>query len=160
MSVFKKVVEAHANARTEAEYAAAAAAAARSAAEAEFVAAFKSHVQSVAKPIFEEFAADAIAHGFPASVEDGEDGKANPFYSVRLIPEVGAKFGVNRSAECAYVIKGIVAEQKVEHASYFDQRPNKNGIKKGTFGIQSVNQSVLERELGEFLSSALKVRAA
>lgn len=160
MSVFKKVIEAHANAKSEAEHAAAAAAAARSAAEAEFVAEFKSHVQSVAKPIFEEFAADAIGHKFPASIEEGEDGKANPYYSVRLIPEVGANFGINTSAECVYVIKGIVAEQKVEHASYFDQRPNKKGIKKGTFGVQSINQSVLERELEEFLSSALKARAA
>lgn len=160
MSVFNKVVEAHAKAKTEAEHAAAAAAAARSAAEEQFVVEFKIQVQSVAKPIFEKFVADAIAHGFPATIEDREDGKANPFYSLTLIPVVGAKFGVNASEECGYVIKGIVIDQKVEHASYFDQRPGKNGIKKGSFGIQSINQSVLERELGEFLSAALKARAA
>jgi len=159
VSVFKRVVEAHAKAKTAAEHAAAAAAAARNAAEIRFATDFRSQVQSVAKPIFQEFVADAIAHGFPATIEDGEDGKGNPLHSLRLIPEVGAVFNSNRSNECVYAIKGLVTEQKVEHASYFDQRPGKNGIKKGTFGIQSINPSVLERELGEFLSSALKARA-
>ena len=161
MSVFNKVIEAHAKAKTKAEHVAAAAATARTAAETKFAAAFAEQIEQVAAPVFEEFAADAIAHDFPAVVENANDGAGNPIYAVKLVPETGAKFGVNASEEIAYSIRGIICEQKVEHTSYFDQRPNKKHcIKKGTFGIQSINTPVLERELGEFLSAALKARAA
>lgn len=161
MSVFKQIIEAHEEAKAIAEHEAAAAAAARTAAEAEFAAAFANQIEQIAAPVFKQFAADAIAHGFPAAVENAGDGRGNPVYIVRLVPEKGAKFGVNASEQIAYSIRGIISEQKVEHASYFDQRSDKKpGIEKGTFGIQSINTPLLERELGKFLLSALKARAA
>lgn len=156
MSVFNKIVEIHAKEKTEAEHAAATAVAAKKAVEEQFVIEFKAKIQSVAKPIFEEFVADAIAHGFPATVEEREDGKGNPLLSLSIIPMVGAKFSFNKSEECVYTIKAIITEQKVEHISYFDQRIGKKGIKSNTLGIQSISQSFLERELGEFLSFSLK----
>jgi len=160
MSIFKKVVEAHAQAKTQAEHTAASAALARTEAEDAFAKEFAKRVDEIAKPIFEKFATDAQEHGFPAEVARARDGKANPMYSIKLIPSKGAAFGANASEEVAYVLKGTVSDQKVEHASYFDQRPGRNGIKKAAFGVGSINESVLERELGEFLSAALKARVA
>lgn len=160
MSVFNKVIAAHQHAKTQAEHAVAAAAAAKTAAEAEFARQFAEQVDQVARPVFERFAADAMAHGFPAAAEHSHDGKANPIYAVRLVPEKGAQLGVNAASEIVYSLKGVTSEQKVEHAWFFDQRPGKKGVKNGAFGIQSINATVLERELGEFLSSALQARAA
>jgi hypothetical protein len=161
MSVFNKIIEAHALAKSEAEHKAAAAIAARSTAQAEFAAAFKQQVESVAAPIFQQFVNDALGHGFPATVELGSDGQGNPMYSLRFRPEKGTQLGTNPASECAYTMRGTIADQKVEHAYYFEQRPEKkSGMKKGVFGIQSINAAVLERELGAFLSATLAARAA
>ena len=159
MSVFKKVLAAHAQAVSLTEHKAAAAELARSEAEAMFAKEFAARVEEIAKPIFEKFAADARDHGFPAITEHQRDGDANPMYGVRLNPEVGAQLGPNASDEIAYVLKGVVSEQRVEHGVYFDQRPGRKGTNKSEFGIGSIKEAELERRLGEFLSSALKARA-
>lgn len=159
MSIFNKVISAHAETKTRVEHTAAAEAAARSAAETAFLSDFEKQISEVAAPMFEKFAADAIKHGYPATVEHAQDGKSNPIYTVKLIPEARAKFSINASDQIAYSVTGIIAHQKVEHVSYFDQRRGKNGIKKSTFGVASINVAVLERELTEFLSAALNARA-
>lgn len=160
MSVFNKVMTAHQDAKTAAEHDAAAAAAARSEAEARFALEFAEQVRTVAQPIFEKFAADAVAFGFPATTENAHDGKANPIYGVRVVPRKEAQLGSDASEEIVYTLKGIVDQQKVEHGSFFDQRPGRNGVKKAVFGIMSINKELLERELGQFLSAALKARAS
>lgn len=160
MSVFNKVVGVHSQAKTDSEQAAAAAAAALKTVETDFLAKFHAQIEAIAKPIFEKFVADAIEYGFPAKTESQKDGNSNPTYSLSLIPVAGAKFGVNPSDICTFRIKGIIADQKVEHTSYFDQRPKKNGINQDVFGIPSINKELLERELGEFLNSTLNARKA
>lgn len=160
MSVFNKVIGVHSKAKTDSEQAAAAAAAAIKIVETDFLAKFHAQIETIAKPIFEKFIADAVAHEFPATTECREDGNSNPFYSLSLIPVVGAKFGVNTSERCIFQIKGNIADQKVEHISFYDQRPNKNGFKQVVLGIASINKEVLERELGEFLNSTLNARSA
>ena len=161
MSVFKKVFDAHAQAKSLAEHKAAAEELARTEAEAIFAQEFAARVEEFAKPIFEKFAADARDHGFPAITEHQRDGNANPMYGVRLNPKVGAQLDLNPSDEIAYVLKGVVSEQRVEHGAYFDQRPGRKGTTKSAFGIGSIKEAELERRLGEFLSSsALKARAA
>lgn len=119
---------------------------------------FHAAVSSVAGPFFEEFASDALRYGFPSAIEEGVDRNGNSFISVRLIPQRGSAFGTNRSIECAFVLKGLLSEQKVEHASYFDKRPGKNGVNKDKLEIQSINKSVLENLLTKFLRSSLSTK--
>ena len=125
----------------------------------EFVTSFNNQIKQVAEPIFLAFIADALEYGFPAEVEHGRDGADNPTYTLKIIPYKNATFGTNKSLECVYRIRGLVVEQKIELASYFDQRPGKNGKKMGIFTIQSINTSLFEQELSEFFSAALKARA-
>ena len=87
------------------------------------------------------------------------DGADNPTYTLKIIPYKNSPFGTNKSLECVYRIRGLVVEQKIELASYFDQLPGENGIKMGIFTIQSINTSLFEQELSEFFSAALKARA-
>lgn len=158
MSVFNKIISAHIEKKTQAEQAVAAAQAAKTTAEKEFAKQFLEQSDLVAKPVFQAFAEDATAHGFPAIVEATIDGYSNPMLQIRMVPEIGAQLGTNGTSEIIFWIRGIISELKVEHASYYDQRPNKNGVNKQSYGIQSINAPVIERGLGEFLSSALKAR--
>jgi hypothetical protein len=119
---------------------------------------FHAAVSSVARPIFEEFVSDAIRNGFPSGIEEGADGNGNPFISVRFIPERGTTFGVNRSIECSFFLKGNLSEQKVEHEACFDQRKGNNGTTRDKLEIQSLNKSALEKLLTKFLRSSLSTR--
>lgn len=159
MSVFNKVIEINLRAKTDAEQAAAAAAEARQTVEKQFAAEFHIQIEAIAKPIFDKFIVDAIAYGFPAKTEFSDDGNSNPSYSLIILPELGSQFGLNTSKNCVFKIEGKIASQKVEYVSYYDQRPHKNGIKRQEFGIQSINKTLLERELSEFLTSAINARA-
>lgn len=60
--------------------------------------------------------------------------------------------------ECAFVLKGLVSEQKVEHASCFDQRPGKIGVTRDKLEIKSVDKNFLENLLTRFLRSALSTK--
>ncbi len=158
MSLFNKVLEEHEKKNPEVSTAQVNAAAEMSVVLQAFSSDYHTAVSSVARPLLEEFVSDASRNGFSAGIEEGTDGNGNPFISVRLIPERGAAFGTDRSIECAFVLKGLLPEQKVEHVSYFDQRPGKNGVTKDKLEIQSVNKSVLEKLLTKFLHSSLSTK--
>jgi hypothetical protein len=158
MSLFSKVIKEHEKNKSEAAEAQAQEAAEVAVVLQEFSSDFHSAVSSVARPLFEEFAGDVLQHGFPSAIEEGVDGNGNPFISVRFIPERGSTFGTNRSIECAFVLRGLRSEQKVEHASYFDQRPGKNGVTRDKVEIKSINKNVLENLLARFLRSSLSTK--
>jgi hypothetical protein len=119
---------------------------------------FDAAVSSVARPLFEEFASDALRNGFPSSVEIGADGNGNPFISVRFIPERGTTFGTDRSCECAFVLRGLLSDQKVELTSYFDQQSGKDGVTRDKIEIQSLDKNKLESLLTKFLRSSLSIK--
>lgn len=159
MSVFNKAIVAHEATVAAQQKVVDAAIAAKTSAEELFKQEFNDKVAQIARPIFEQFAQDARAHGFPAEVRDDPEGSGNPTLSVRVVPVKGASLPTpNKSEEAVYSLRGIVKDQKVEHVSYYDQRPGNNGVKRGSFGIPSINQAVLERELEEFLIAALNAR--
>ena len=157
MSVFKKVFDAHISATTKAQDNANAKAVEKSAAEANFATEFRFKVASIARPVFDEFVSDAIAHGFAATAAM-EDKRDNPQLSVTLILKKGAVLGANASEECVFVVRGNVGAGKVEFNSYYDQRAGMDGIKRQSFGLASINKDVLNRELEDFLSSALRAQ--
>jgi hypothetical protein len=157
MSIFNKVFEAHTREKLQRELEEAAKAAAEKAATNEFIAAFKLHLEFVVAPIFEQFAKDAISHGFPAKTESAIDGSNNMIYTLTFAPVVGAELGAHPQNECACSIKGMVAERKVELAVHFDKRPGRRvGTKSEIFALPVVTALLLERALGELLSSALE----
>lgn len=159
MSVFNKVITAHDAAVAAQQEARDDAIAAKASAEELFKQEFEDRASQIARPIFEQFAQDARSHGFPAEVAQKPEGNGNPTISVRIVPVRGASLPTtNKSDEAVFCLRGIVKDQKVEHVSYYDQRPDKNGVKRGSFGIPSINQAVIERDLEEFLTAALKAR--
>jgi len=123
-----------------------------------FTSDFHAVVSTVARPLFEEFVSDAIRNGFPSGIEEGADGNGNPYISVRFIPERGTTFGVNRTIECSFVLKGNLSEQKVEHEACFDQRKGIHGVTRDKLEILSINKSVLEDLLAKFLRSSLSTK--
>jgi hypothetical protein len=160
MSLFKKVVQEH----EEKEAVKAAEKAASLTKEQQdrknFEQRFNDVIASVAKPIFYSFVADAQELGYPANIEEGLDGYGNPIFAVHMIPEKGSKFRVDAAAEvCVFQLKGVVNKQDVEHSVYYDQRPNKNGVFRETYKIQSINESTIERGLTDFLTRSLAARA-
>lgn len=159
MSVFIRVVQAYEQSLLNARHGATEGASSKSAQEQEFLAAFQAQIEHVAKPLFERFVSDAVDYGFSATIEQSRDGRGNPIFALRFVPEKGAKLSLNSASECAYKIKGIPASHEVEHASYFDQRPGKSGLKRDLLPLQSLNAPVLERKLEELLTAALRSRA-
>ncbi len=157
MSVFNKILDAHLREKRQLEQELAAKAAAELAATNEFIAAFKLHIEFIATPIFEEFARDAKAHGFPAKIEFMSDGSNNLIYALTFAAVIGAELGHLPQSECSCAIKAIVAERKVELASHFDKRPGRRvAFQSDIFALPVVNAVLLERTLGELLSSALE----
>ncbi len=156
MSIFNKVFEAHTRERLQREQEEAAKAAAEKAATNEFIAAFKLHLEFVAAPIFEQFVKDAQAHGFPAKTESAQDGN-NLVYTLTFTVVPGAQLGTHPQNECACAIKAMAVERKVELAVHFDKRPSRRvGTKSEIFALPVVTALLLERALGELLSSALE----
>jgi hypothetical protein len=158
MSLFSKVLKEHVKNKSEAIEAQAQEPADVAVVLESFSSDFHSAVSSVARPLFEEFAGDVLRYGFPSAIEEGVDGNGNPFISVRFIPERGSTFGANRSIECTFVLRGLSSEQKVEHASYFDQRPGKIGVTRDKVEIKSIDKNVLENLLSKFLRSSLSTK--
>jgi hypothetical protein len=157
MSIFNKIFDAHVREKNQREQEEAAKAAAEKAATNEFIAAFKLHLEFVAAPIFEGFVKDAKSHGFPAKTEFDTDAANNMIYTLAFAALPGTELGAHPQSECACVIKGMLAERKVELASHFDKRPGRRvGVKSEVFALPVVTAVVLERVLGELLSSALE----
>lgn len=113
---------------------------------------------SLAKPMFEDFAADSRANGYPAEVESGKDEQGNYFALVKFILDRAAFLDVDRTNECEFVIKGKLAEEKVEINAAYDQRPGKEAAYHEKLEIQMVNQLGLEDYLTDFLASAMASR--
>lgn len=157
MSVFEKVFQEYARKRAEKAEAEAQQAATAASAERAFAAAFHAAISTIAKPLFEEFAKDAQRNGFPSRCEERQDDdrKGNPSLAVTFIPVQGAVFERNESDECTFKLMGFLSEQKVEQTSYFDQRPGKNGVTRSAFGIESIEQTLLEQSLADFLRASL-----
>ncbi len=123
--------------------------------EGSFASSFTSVVAKVAKPLFEQFAHDAKARGYPAIVTEGVDGDKNPYISISFIPEHGAKLGAD---DCVFQLKGTLADNGVEYTSCHEHRAGKKGARTIKADLQSINQEFLEEELGEFLRAALEAR--
>ncbi len=158
MSIFTEIMNERAEERAKADEAARQAQELKASKDAEFIEKFNSHIDTIAKPIFGEFVADAIAHNFPAAIEENKDGYGHPYISLRFIPEEGKELGRVPTSECSYVIKAILHSRQVEHNIYYDQRPGVNGFKKESFGVQSISMQMVERKLRELFSLALKSR--
>ncbi|WEW98304.1 hypothetical protein P3T65_00895 [Pseudomonas nitroreducens] len=125
-----------------------------------YVEGFRQATQSIVRPLFEEFAADAKAYGFPSAVEEGGEAPQSLYFTVRIIPEKGAQFGTNRSEECAYQLLCHPAIREVEHVIYYEQRVgNPKGILRQTYGLPSINPDLIGRKLREFLDKSLAARA-
>ena len=119
---------------------------------------FKQILGTLARPMFEDFASDSRANGYPAEVESGKDEQGNYFTLLKFILDRAAFFDVDLTNECKFVIKGLVAEEKIELHGDYDQRPGKEGAYHGKFDIQQINQLGLEDELTDFLSAAMASR--
>ena len=158
MSLFNKVLQEHEKKHAESRTAGVQDTAGVAVVMQTFSSDFDAAVSSLARPLLEDFVSDALQSGFSASIEEGADANGNPYISVRFIPERGAAFDTNRSIECAFVLKGLLPEQLVEHVSYFDQRPGKGGVSRDEFEIQSVDRNVLENLLTRFLHSSLSTK--
>lgn len=157
MSVFNKIFDAHVREKNQREQEEAAKAAAEKAAGDEFIAAFKLHLEFIAAPIFEQFVKDAKSHRFPAKTEFDTDQSNNMIYTLAFAAQPDIALGTHPQSECACIIKGLVAERKVELTSQFDKRPGRRiGVKSEVFALPVVTAVVLERVLGELLSSALE----
>jgi hypothetical protein len=160
MSIFNKVFEAHTREKLRHEQEEAAKAAAEKAATNEFIAAFKLHLEFVVSPIFEQFVKDAKSHGFPAKTGFDTDALSNMIYTLTFAALPGTELGAHPQSECACVIKGMIAERKVELAVHFDKRPGRRvGTKSEFFALPVVTALLVERALGELLSSALEASA-
>jgi hypothetical protein len=159
LSIFDSVIQEHDKKKAEMEARIADAQALKQAAQNDFVEKFNATVSSVVEPIFAEFVADAKKYGFPAEVEEIRGREETIYVSLRLIPEKGAVFGTNRSAQVVFSINGMITSQKVEYVSYYDQRPGKHGTDRTDFGLPSLNKDVIERELAKFLKMAIHARS-
>jgi hypothetical protein len=160
MSVFKKVIEAHLTSQERDKKLREDGAKARAQALADFTSEFSKRIKSEAVAPFEEFAADAKAGGYPATVELSGYDTANPTFAVRLTLEKGAAIERNPSAEIGFALRCLAATEKVEHVSYFDQRPGRDGVKREVYGLGSIKKEIIEAHLEQFFSDALKARAS
>ncbi len=119
---------------------------------------FKQVLTTLARPMFEDFASDSRANGYPAEVESGKDEQGNYFALLKFILDRAAFLDVDRTNECEFVIKGLLAEEKVEINAAYDQRAGKEGAYHEKLEIQAINQLGLEDFLTDFLAAAMASR--
>lgn len=119
---------------------------------------FTFEAERVARPIFEEFVEAAKEFGYPAECGSNRDSYKNEYFDVRFIPVQGAALGANKSNEAVFVLKCDGSTQKVAHIMYYDQRPEKNGKKEQHYGLPSIKEDVIRRELEEFFDLAVRAR--
>jgi hypothetical protein len=160
MSIFSRVLQEVEQKRKNAEEAARAVAAQQAGSVAALLAEFRAAARAVAKPMFEEFVADATANGFAANVIDDTADASNPALSVAFVPVKGARAHTPPSEICTYSIRAMPFDKTVLHTVYYDQRPQKDGVHQEKLGIESIVAEVLERHLADLTRSALQAREA
>lgn len=119
---------------------------------------FMQILQTLAAPMFREFASDALGNGFPADKREGQDADGNPYTAVRFILDRTASLDSDPSNECEIVFKGLLAEEKIDIRAAYDQRPGKEAAYHEQLEIQMINQVGLEDQLTDFLSAAMAAR--
>ena len=126
----------------------------------EFEDEFRTLARKIARPIFAEFVNAAVESGFSASYEDKDDGFGDQYLAVRFIPKKDVQFGADKRNESVFSLTCRGKTQKVVHTMYFDQRKGDGGKKAMEFGIQSISEQGIRRQLEEFMSLSLKSYAA
>ena len=119
---------------------------------------FHEILQTLAIPMFHEFASDAIGNGFPATEENGVDVHGNPFAAVRFVLDRRAQIGVDASEECEFIFTGLLSEEKIDLLAAYDKRPGKEARYHEQLEIQQINQVKLEDQLTDFLAAAMASR--
>ena len=159
MSIFDKVFKAHEDAKAAKVAEERRRAAAAFEKRKDFILTFRSEAARVAKPIFEQFAADARRNGFTARVVDKLSVVKEPTLSVRFHPTRNVQMTKElEEEESVFELRCLADDLKVEHVSMFDQRPKRSGVKHDKLGMPSINALVLEEHLAEFLCDSLKAR--
>lgn len=119
---------------------------------------FHEILQTLALPMFHEFASDAIGNGFPAAEDHGVDANGNPFAAVRFVLDRRAQLGEDASNECEFIFTGLLAEEKIDLLAAYDKRPGKEANYHEQLEIQQINQVKLEDQLTDFLAAAMAAR--
>lgn len=119
---------------------------------------FQEILNTLAIPMFHEFASDAIGNSFPADSKEGVNADGNPYASVRFILDRKGQLGADATNECEFVIKGLLNEEKIDLRAAYDQRPGKEAAYHEKLEIQMINQLGLEDQLTDFLSAAMAAR--
>jgi len=155
MSQFRKILEEREKAQAQRVVAERAAATESAAAEKAFLASFEDAINRIARPLFEEFVQEVGASNYAAHVLADQDAYGNPTFKVSFLPVAHTPFPPNSLQGASFVLKGVVSDQKVEHAMYLGQRSGRQGDTKRSYGLASINRDVLSRELAELLTTAL-----
>jgi hypothetical protein len=158
MSIFSAVLQEVEQKRKAADEAARAAVAEQASSITAFLVEFRAAARAVAKPMFEEFAADAASNGFTSMVQDDTDDARQPTLSVAFAPVKGTRAHTPASEICTYSIRAVAPEKTVLHTVYYDQRPRKDGVHQEKLGIESIAVEILERHLADLARSALQAR--
>lgn len=159
MSIFNEVMQSHDQAQQAIEARRADEAAKKTAEIEVFVSKVELGFSAVVIPLFEEFVRDAAAYGFAAKLGEYNRKPDNHYISLRIIPIKGSSFGTDASVDSVFAIKAVIATQKVNYLSYFDQRPGvHNGIVSAEYGWQSLNRDQIEKLLKDFLTRSVKSR--
>lgn len=130
-----------------------------------FITSFREAVTTIARPIFLEFVADATARGFTARVEENLDDPVRPSIVLHVNPRSGRSGGEAATESCNFELAALVAIAEVEHITHYDLRANDrghrinpDGSKRGAFGVSSLQQDIIEREVEEFWKLSLASR--
>ncbi len=119
---------------------------------------FMQILNTLAVPMFHEFASDARGNSFSADKEEGIDANGNPYASVRFNLDRISKLNIDPDNECEFVIKGLLDEEKIELHAVYDKRSGKAEAYYEKVDIQKINQVELEDQLTDFLAAAMAVR--
>jgi hypothetical protein len=113
---------------------------------------FSSLVASVAKPKFLQFATDLRESGFQAQVEEQPDDEGRQGIQVRFTCDPVSVLNAS-TRECMYRLSCDHVARKVWHSVRIgrDAEPSAQ-----TYGLQSINENVLDRELMAVLAKGLK----
>lgn len=129
-----------------------------------FISSFREAVASVARPIFLEFVADAMARGYTARIEENLDDAVRPSIVLHVNPRKG-RTNELATEHCSFELAAQVGISEVEHISHFDLRANDrghrinpDGTKRGAFGVSSLHRDIIEREVEEFWKLSLTSR--
>lgn len=119
---------------------------------------FMQILQTLAIPMFHEFASDAIGNGFPADKREGYDAEGNPYAAVRFMLDRNGSLDKSPDNECELIFTGLLAKEKIDIRAAYDQRPGKQAAYHEQLDIQMINEVGLEDQLTDFLSAAMAAR--